>query len=106
MAAFYERDPADLTAAARMAAFPPAELVTVSVRMTRVLFAMLAQQRFDPPRRFPMPPPGAPDGAHAAALLGVKLTVRAFAASYFENLPSILDPELFRLECICNTALV
>ena len=69
--AFYERDPAAVRAAGRMAVFPPEELVTVRVRFSRVLYAQLAQQRFDPPRRWPLPPPAHPE--HRAALLGVKL---------------------------------
>ena len=71
MTAFYERDPAAVRAAGRMAVFPPDELVCVRVRFTRVLFAQLAQQRFDPPRRWPMPPPAHPE--HKAAALGAKL---------------------------------
>jgi hypothetical protein len=69
--AFYERDPAAVRAAGRMAVFPPDELVCVRVRFTRVLYAQLAQQRFDPPRRWPMPPPAHPE--HKAAALGAKL---------------------------------
>lgn len=75
VSAFYERDPTDMSAASRMSAFPPTDMVTVPVRMTRVLYAMLSAQRFDPPKRgFPMPEPK--DNAYPAALLGLKLTVR------------------------------
>lgn len=78
MSAFYERDPADMSAASKMAAFPPQEMVTVPVRMTRVIFAMLSAQRFDPPKRgFPMPEPS--DQGHRAAMLGLKLTARGTA---------------------------
>ncbi len=56
-----------------MAWFPYDEVVTVPVRFTRVLYAQLAQQRFDPPRGAPaVLPKGHPE--HKAADLGVKLT--------------------------------
>ena len=70
---FHERDPSDVYAASRMACFPYAELVTVPVRFTRMLYAQLAQQEFHPPRNAPpVPPEGHPD--HGAAVQGVKLT--------------------------------
>ena len=72
VSAFYERDPAAVRAAGRMAVFPPEELVMVRVRFTRVLYAQLAQQRFEPPRRWPLPPPAHPE--HRAAALGAKLS--------------------------------
>jgi len=71
--AFYERDPGDVRSAARMAWFPYSQLATVRVRFTRVLYAQLAQQRFDPPRGAPqLPAEGHP--GYRAASLGVKLT--------------------------------
>jgi hypothetical protein len=70
--AFYERDPSGVRAAARMASFPPDEMVTVAVRFTRVLYAQLSQQRFEPHRRWPLPPGAHPE--HKAAALGAKLT--------------------------------
>lgn len=50
--AFYVRDPLSLKpliSESPSLAFPPTDLVTVSVRFTRVLFAQLRSQRFDPP---------------------------------------------------------
>jgi SGT1 protein len=60
-------------AAARMERFPPADMVTTLVTFNRCLYAQLAQQVFEPPRGFPMPPPASP--AFASAELGMKLTV-------------------------------
>lgn len=74
VAAFYERDPAAVRNAARAVHFPPAlEPVTVAVRFSRLLYAQLAQQRWEPPRgEPPLPPPA--HQQHRAALLGCKLT--------------------------------
>jgi len=74
VAAFYLRDAASVRDAARAATFPPAlQPVTVAVRLSRTLFAQLAQQRFEPPRgQVPLPPAGSPE--HAPAALGLKLT--------------------------------
>jgi len=50
--AFYLRDPLSLKpllAPSGPILFPPNDLVTVSIRFTRVLFAQLKSQRFDPP---------------------------------------------------------
>ena len=49
------------------------DMVQVSVRFSRCLYAQLAQQAFEPPRGYPpLPPPDSP--AHPAASLGAKLT--------------------------------
>lgn len=50
--AFYLRDPLSLKSAistSRSLAFPPEDVVTTSVRFSRVLFAQLRSQRFEPP---------------------------------------------------------
>ncbi len=50
--AFYLRDPRSLKPVVSQSAalvFPPSDLVTVSVRFTKVLFAQLVSQRFQPP---------------------------------------------------------
>lgn len=50
--AFYLRDPLalkPLVSGSPSLVFPPADLVTVSVRFTKVLFAQLRSQRFEPP---------------------------------------------------------
>ncbi|KFA72376.1 hypothetical protein S40288_05595 [Stachybotrys chartarum IBT 40288] len=50
--AFYLRDPLSLKPIVSQSAslhFPPRDLVTVSVRFSKVLFAQLRSQRFDPP---------------------------------------------------------
>lgn len=44
-------------AAARMAAFPPRDLVLVAPTFSRCLYAQLALQEFAPPRGYPMPLP-------------------------------------------------
>ncbi|GLC37418.1 hypothetical protein PLESTB_001589500 [Pleodorina starrii] len=74
--AFYHRDAEDMRAAARMRVLPASlERVPALVRMTRVHYAQLAQQRFSAPRGLPMPPPDSP--LAKAADLGLKLTVAA-----------------------------
>lgn len=51
--AFYLRDPLAMkplmSKSAEKLVFPPLDLITVSVRFTRVLYAQLKSQRFDPP---------------------------------------------------------
>ena len=47
-------------AAARMAAFPPADLVLAAPRLSRCLYAQLALQQYAPPRGWPMPMPTDP----------------------------------------------
>ena len=48
------------------------DLVTVVVTFNRALYAQLAQQQFQPPRGYPLPPLNSP--AFRAAELGMKLT--------------------------------
>ncbi|XP_044715486.1 SGT1 protein [Hirsutella rhossiliensis] len=53
--AFYLRDPLSLKpvlSTSAVLAFPPEDLVTTSVRFSRVLFAQLKSQRFEPPPRW------------------------------------------------------
>ncbi|KAK0610495.1 SGT1 protein-domain-containing protein [Bombardia bombarda] len=54
--AFYLRDPAAMkpilstsTSTSAALLFPPTDLITISVRFTKVLYAQLKSQRFDPP---------------------------------------------------------
>ena len=46
--------------------------LTGTIKLSRCLYAMVAQQRFAAPKGFPMPLPTSPD--FAAAELGMKLT--------------------------------
>ncbi|KAL4427935.1 hypothetical protein ABPG75_002024 [Micractinium tetrahymenae] len=70
--AFHYRDPDDVKAAARMAAFPPRDMLLVAARFSRCLYAQLALQEFAPPRCYPMPMPSDPQ--YKAAEVGLKLT--------------------------------
>ncbi|KAH8887097.1 SGT1-domain-containing protein [Thozetella sp. PMI_491] len=50
--AFYLRDPLSLKpllSPSKSLIFPPEDLVTVSIRFTKILFAQIVSQRFDPP---------------------------------------------------------
>lgn len=70
---FYYRTPQDTKAAARMQHFPPAELLHVSVRFNRCMYAQLMGQQMAPPKGWPaMPLPSAP--AFKSADLGLKIT--------------------------------
>lgn len=69
---FHYRDLQDMKAAAKLAVFPPQDLVTTIVMFNRALYAQLAQQQFQPPKGYPMPPSNSP--ALRAAELGMKLT--------------------------------
>lgn len=70
--AFHVRDPDDVAAAARMAAFPPADLVLTAPTWSRCLYAQVALQEYAPPRGYPLPLPS--DPGFKAAELGLKLT--------------------------------
>ncbi|KAK1826835.1 SGT1 protein-domain-containing protein [Podospora conica] len=77
--AFYLRDPLSLRPLLRPApdlVFPPRDLVTVSVRFTKVLYAQLKSQRFDPPPAWlPLLQSALDDEAALIRLeLGLKLT--------------------------------
>eukprot|EP00038_Savillea_parva_P012957 m.208038 g.208038 ORF g.208038 m.208038 type:complete len:760 (-) comp24002_c0_seq1:88-2367(-) len=74
VAAFYERDPIDMKHCGAMTRFPPSTRVPVSVRFTRCLYAMLAQQRFESARVFGAPP-RAGTSAFRAHDLGAKLAL-------------------------------
>jgi hypothetical protein len=50
--AFYNRDSTDVATASKMLSFPPAPLVSMSVRMTRNLFCKLDMQRYIPPKKY------------------------------------------------------
>ncbi|CAZ81644.1 unnamed protein product [Tuber melanosporum] len=47
--AFYLRDPISLKSLKSMSHFPPSDMVTTSVRFTKVLYAQLKSQEFEPP---------------------------------------------------------
>ncbi|PWW78615.1 SGT1-domain-containing protein, partial [Tuber magnatum] len=49
--AFYLRDPVSLKSLNSMNHFPPRDMVTISVRLTKVLYAQLKSQTFEPPSR-------------------------------------------------------
>ena len=53
--------------------FPLDSMATTAIMFSRCLYAQLAQQAFEPPACFPMPPAG--DASRRAAELGMKLTV-------------------------------
>ena len=67
------------------------DMVSVVVRLSRCLYAQLAQQAFQPPRGYPPLPP--PDSRqHGAASLGMKLTcalemLHARAAGHVSAVP-------------------
>lgn len=77
--AFYLRDPLSLRPLLQPApdlVFPPRDLVTVSVRFTKVLYAQLKSQHFDPPPAWQPVLQSAPEDATALSHidLGLKLT--------------------------------
>jgi hypothetical protein len=69
---FRARDPAGLRAAAKMEHFEPVDFHPTLVRMTRCLYAQIARERFEAPKRYPMPPKTSDD--FAARELGMKIT--------------------------------
>ncbi|KAL2194568.1 SGT1 protein-domain-containing protein [Corynascus similis CBS 632.67] len=81
--AFYLRDPHALkpllrsssSAADNNLTFPPTDLVTVSVRFTKVLYAQLKSQRFAPP------PPAWRQLLHAAEVAAASATAASVSAS-------------------------
>lgn len=60
--------PPALQAAARMAAFPPRDMVLAAARFSRCLYAQLALQEYAPPRGYPMPMPSDPQVAGRAII--------------------------------------
>ncbi|CAG8598551.1 10756_t:CDS:10 [Paraglomus brasilianum] len=69
--AFYTRDPIALRACSRMDKFPPSTSITVTVKMTRTLYAQLSSQKFHPPKPFKLPPPSSSN--FKSADLGMKV---------------------------------
>lgn len=77
--AFYLRDPISLTpilSSSPNLRLPPEDLVTTSVRFSRLLFAQLKSQRFDPPPRWleTLRATSALDGSQSRLETGMKLT--------------------------------
>lgn len=82
------------------------DLVTVIVTFNRALFAQLAQQQFQPPRGYPLPPLNSP--AFRASELGMKLTCgfeMVMAKSTSGAVPSLQTPpkDRFTLAPFCAT---
>jgi hypothetical protein len=73
VAAFYTRDPVQVRKASWMKQFPPEDMVTTTIQMTRAMYAQLTFQQFHAPKRYPMPPEG--DAGFPAADVGLKVTV-------------------------------
>lgn len=77
---FYDRDIDTMKFAAKMEKFLPKgtgeELVLVSVKMSRAMYAQLVQQKFQAPKCYPMPPmpPRTDQGTYMEAELGMKIT--------------------------------
>ncbi|PIK59671.1 hypothetical protein BSL78_03402 [Apostichopus japonicus] len=71
--AFYERDPIDLKACRVMKTFPPEDMVATKVKMSRIMYAQLCQQRFQPDRRIRWKIPATSNPKFKAADLGMKL---------------------------------
>jgi len=76
---FYDRDIDTMKFAAKMEKFLPKgreeELVLVSVKMSRAMYAQLIQQKFQAPKCYPMPPmpPRTDQSAYMEAELGMKI---------------------------------
>ncbi|KAJ0298133.1 hypothetical protein COL516b_010056 [Colletotrichum fioriniae] len=74
---FYLRDALDLDtllSSKKTLTFPPVDLVTVSVKFTRVLFAQLRSQRFEPPAPWTSLIQRAKGAEHTHLEMGMKLT--------------------------------
>lgn len=74
---FYDRDVDTMKYAAKMDKFlsrgREEELVCVSVKMSRAMYAQLVQQTFQAPKCYPMPSRSAGSSAYAEAELGMKI---------------------------------
>lgn len=71
--AFYDRDVDSMKAASRMEKFLSSkEMVDISARMSRAMYAQLMQQAFQAPRCYPMPPLSSPN--YKDAELGMKIS--------------------------------
>ncbi|KAJ0985031.1 hypothetical protein J5N97_003387 [Dioscorea zingiberensis] len=71
--AFYDRDVDSMKHAAKMEKFSSSEMVEVSLRMTRAMYAQLLQQDFRAPKGYPMPRREDGKEAYAEAELGMKI---------------------------------
>lgn len=71
--AFYDRDVDSMKHAAKMEKFSSSEIVRVSVRMTRAMYAQLVQQDFRAPNGYPMARREEGKEVYAEAELGMKI---------------------------------
>lgn len=71
--AFYDRDVDSMKHAAKMEKFSSSEMVRVSVRMTRAMYAQLVQQDFRAPKGYPMARREEGKEVYAEAELGMKI---------------------------------
>ncbi|CAG8527388.1 2869_t:CDS:10 [Acaulospora morrowiae] len=69
--AFYTRDPIALKACQKMEKFPVSTSINVTVKFTKVLYAQMVGQRFQPPKPFKLP--HKTSNEYQAAELGMKL---------------------------------
>ncbi|KAI8576352.1 hypothetical protein K450DRAFT_257347 [Umbelopsis ramanniana AG] len=88
--AFYTRDPSSMKAASRMATFPPNEMVTTVVDMTKTCYAKLTSQQFFAPKAFRMPSRSNPRKYNAAEL-GMKIAC-AFEMLYTDKRINVEAP--------------
>lgn len=86
----------------RMSCVSLQDLVTVIVTFNRALYAQLAQQQFQPPRGYPLPPLNSP--AFPAAELGMKLTC-GFEMVMAKS-PSGAVPCHPRPVCLCQSFII
>ncbi|KAL7276492.1 hypothetical protein RUND412_000513 [Rhizina undulata] len=101
---FYLRDPISLQSLNKMKNFPPEDAVTVSVKFTKVLYAQLKGQVFDPPKGsgFKRVPPGNKNFSQAD--IGMKVTCGFEMMLADENAPQLSSPSRKRiLECVKET---
>jgi len=71
--AFCHRDPLDIRACRIMKNFPPKERVMRTVTMTKCLYAMLVQQKFNPEKRTGWDLVETSNPQHKAQMLGIKI---------------------------------
>lgn len=88
--AFYTRDPSSMKAASRMATFPPKEMVTTVVDMSKTSYAKLMSQQFFAPKPFRMPSRSNPKKYNAAEL-GMKIAC-AFEMLYTDKRLNVEAP--------------
>jgi hypothetical protein len=87
---FYTRDPSNMKAASRMSTFPPNEMVTTVVDMTKTCYAKLTSQQFYAPKPFRMPSRSNPRKFNAAEL-GMKIAC-AFEMLYTDKRVNVRAP--------------